>query len=142
MRHPVLCSCDDCIAGITDDNSPTLKARAEKAEDGLDLIYSVSGQENGTPETVCTGIRSMRLKIDELIVAKNDAVTERDALKSLCEKQQQALGEIANHKFTNYGAAKGPVYEGGYGIGVVDGHRSCAVIARHALDELLKQGEK
>lgn len=46
---------------------------------------------------------------------------------------EAALKDIATHKFVNYGVARDGIYEGQYGIGVVDGHRACASIARLAL---------
>lgn len=55
-----------------------------------------------------------------------DTRIERDTLKA-------ALEQIANHKFISYESAEHGNYEGQYGIGVVDGHRACAMIAREAL---------
>lgn len=46
---------------------------------------------------------------------------------------REALEKIANHPFISYDRAQGGIYEGQYGIGVVDGHRACSTIAQQAL---------
>ena len=57
-----------------------------------------------------------------------------------------ALKQIAEHKAISYENTSHGNYEGQYGIGVTDGHRLCARIAREALStpavvELLKEGK-
>lgn len=47
---------------------------------------------------------------------------------------RKALEQIAKHKFNSYETLEGkPAYAGSYGIGVVDGHRACTIIAKAAL---------
>ena len=53
------------------------------------------------------------------------------------ERLRAALAKIRDHWANQYDHPKkqSPMYEGMYGIGVTDGHRACAAIARRALDE-------
>jgi hypothetical protein len=52
-------------------------------------------------------------------------------------KLRQALAEIRDHWANQYNHPKmqSPNYSGMYGIGVVDGHRAAAAIARTALED-------
>lgn len=49
------------------------------------------------------------------------------------ERMREALKAIAFHKFIDYEVARNGIYEGQYGIGVVDGHRACSHIAHQAI---------
>lgn len=77
-----------------------------------------------------------------LLSAKNveteTGLTPHQLLERVMELEA-ALTEIAESRFCNYDATKSDIYEGGYGIGVTDGHRYCANIAKAAL---AKHGEQ
>jgi len=49
---------------------------------------------------------------------------------------KQALEEIRDHWANQYDHPRKqtPMYQGSYGIGVTDGHRACAIIAKKALN--------
>lgn len=51
------------------------------------------------------------------------------------ETMRAALLEIRNHWANQYDHPRNEMYAGSYGIGVTDGHRACAIIARRALGE-------
>jgi hypothetical protein len=52
------------------------------------------------------------------------------------DRYRRALEEIRDHWATSYDHryANTEAYRGPYGVGVVDGHRACAIIARRALE--------
>ena len=60
--------------------------------------------------------------------AFNALIAERDSFKQRSEKLEAAMREIAESKFCSYDKAVNQ-----YEIGVADGHRYCAAIAREAL---------
>src|SRR5258706_8333993 len=51
-------------------------------------------------------------------------------------RYKQALEEIRDHWANQYDHPRKqtPMYQGSYGIGVTDGHRACAIIAKKALN--------
>ena len=57
------------------------------------------------------------------------------ALSEEVERMRDALERIRDHWASNYDHqfADTEAYRGSYGIGIVDGHRACASIARTAL---------
>lgn len=61
---------------------------------------------------------------------------EADAADEI-ERLRAALVEIRDHWATSYDHqyANNEMYRGPYGIGIVDGHRLCAAIARKALEK-------
>lgn len=69
-----------------------------------------------------------RARIQELIV-------ERDAAAREAKRMREALEKIVNHWANSYDHpyCDTEQYRGPYGIGVVDGHRACTLIARAAL---------
>jgi hypothetical protein len=60
-----------------------------------------------------------------------------DELTEEIAKLRAALTEIRDHWANQYDHPRKqtPMYDGMYGIGVTDGHRAAADIARRALDE-------
>lgn len=65
-------------------------------------------------------------------VWQSTGLTPRQLLERVRELEA-ALTEIATSRFCDYEMTKSDIYEGGYGIGVTDGHRYCANIAKAAL---------
>jgi hypothetical protein len=63
-----------------------------------------------------------RLEQDDAVRAENDALVK-------------ALEEIRDHWANQYDHPRkeNEMYRGSYGIGITDGHRACAIIAREAL---------
>jgi hypothetical protein len=125
------------------DYGPTLFKADVGETDHIELIRIEP--QSPTPSDAKAGRYSINETFGNFFILRNEdsfimamsprrdhAQTILDALNRNKELEE-ALKEIANHKFVNYGAARGRIYDGQYGIGVVDGHRACAVIARKAL---------
>lgn len=62
---------------------------------------------------------------------------DNEAMLAKIEQQRAALMEIRDHWANDYDHPRknNEMYRGPYGIGVTDGHRACAAIARRALGE-------
>ena len=63
------------------------------------------------------------------LIAENEQLTLDNA------RMREVLKEIATCKYTSYENTSEGMYEGMYGVGVTDGHRYCANLAKPALGE-------
>lgn len=70
------------------------------------------------------------------IIDSTDLDELRDKVAD-ADKFRAALIEIRDHWANQYDHPRkqGPMYAGSYGIGVTDGHRAAAIIARKALGD-------
>jgi hypothetical protein len=76
--------------------------------------------------------------------AKDDAEYVVDTIQRLRASRDElvaALEKITTHWANNYDHpyADSEMYRGPYGIGVVDGHRACSIIANAALKKAKEQ---
>ena len=71
-----------------------------------------------------------------LEAAKDYAQAAHATLSIQLAEAQSALAEIRDHWANQYDHPRkqSEMYAGSYGIGVTDGHRACAIIARRVLD--------
>ena len=65
----------------------------------------------------------------DAMMAHAELKEELDRLIEVSERMRKALKDIATSKYQNYGVSGA----GSYGIGVADGHRYCANIAKEGL---------
>lgn len=75
------------------------------------------------------------MSVKRKLIMGDDMVMRGYVPASDYERLEAALKEIATSKFLSYAhSPENHMYDGQYGIGVTDGHRYCAKIARAALD--------
>lgn len=74
-------------------------------------------------------------EIESVVAELMEARLRLPALSEEVERMRDALERIRDHWASNYDHqfADTEAYRGSYGIGIVDGHRACASIARTAL---------
>lgn len=60
-------------------------------------------------------------------------LADNDALREEVERLKSGLRQIAESRYCDYAETSTGFYKGPYGIGVTDGHRYCANIARKVL---------
>lgn len=92
--------------------------------------------------------RAVHLVIENAMLIGGSIILEQEAgrVTQIPERTEEdrmryALTKIATHWAINYGHkySNNPMYRGPYGIGVTDGHRACALMARMGLG--LSEGE-